>query len=164
MCSGLWPTGVLLSAHDRTTAGRAPGAPSRSTSNNLGSSFWLPQHCTLCVLGGAPSVLSHYRADAMPCCAVLCVLGSLLLRHGADRFAADDLELKPEPTLESFGIKTSKGAAANQQQQQSQQQEEEGSAAAGLAGNGAAPGSEDEPGGWRACSAALISTAYAACM
>lgn len=100
-----------------------------------------------------PSVLRHCRADAMLCCAVLCVLGSLLLPHGADRFAADDLELKPEPTLESFGIKTNKGAAANQQQQS--QQEEEGAAAAVAADNGAAPGSEDEPGGWRACYAAV---------
>ena len=59
---------------------------------------------------------------AVPCC--------------ADRFAADQLDLKPEPSLESFGIKTDKAAQQQGQQQPGKQQQQ---------GNGAAD-SEDEPG------------------
>jgi hypothetical protein len=88
---------------------------------------------------------------AVPCCGSLL----LLLHLCADRFASDELELKPEPTLESFGIRPSKGAAAANQQQQQAQQEEEGAAAA-AAGNGAAAGSDDEPGGWQGSSLYVV--------
>jgi hypothetical protein len=68
-----------------------------------------------------------------------------LSRHAvlccAGRFAADELELKPEPTLESFGIKPDAAAAAAGAAGQQEQQANGGAAAAA-----AAAGSDDEAG------------------
>jgi len=57
----------------------------------------------------------------------------------ADRFAADELELKPEPSLESFGVRLPKGQQQQQQEEQQQQQEQQQQEEA----NGAADSDDD---------------------
>lgn len=54
----------------------------------------------------------------------------------ADRFAADELELKPEPSLESFGVRLPKGQQQQKQQEQEPQEEEANGAADGDDGAG----------------------------